>query len=141
MKNGLRPCVLHSTFFILHSTFFIYLFFILHLFILHSSFRNSDIFRIKSFYFPFLLFVVPICLLHNVFYELGLYEKDYDLKQYAVQIIRCFSFSIGTNEPWLQQLWFLKTLFLAEVFYALIGYITNKFKICLLYTSPSPRDS
>lgn len=90
--------------------------------------------KIKSFYFPFLLFVVPICLLHNVFYELGLYEKDYDLKQYAVQIIRCFSFSIGTNEPWLQQLWFLKTLFLAEVFYALIGYSTNKYKIkkCIL---------
>lgn len=89
--------------------------------------------KIKSFYFPFLLFVVPICLLHNAFYELGLYEKDYDLKQYAVQIIRCFSFSIGTNEPWLQQLWFLKTLFLAEVFYALIGYITNKYKIKKLY--------
>ena len=89
--------------------------------------------KIKSFYFPFLLFVVPICLLHNVFFELGLYEKNYDLKQYAVQMIRCFSFSIGTNEPWLQQLWFLKTLFLAEVFYALIGYLSQKNKVVKLY--------
>ena len=43
MKNEEWLAPLRSSFYILHSSFYI-----LHLFILHSSFRNSDIFRIKS---------------------------------------------------------------------------------------------
>ena len=43
MKNEEWLAPLRSSFYILHSSFFI-----LHLFILHSTFRNSDIFRIKS---------------------------------------------------------------------------------------------
>ena len=89
--------------------------------------------KIQSFYFPFLLFVIPICLLHNAFFELGLYENEYDIRQYAIQMLRCISFSIGTNEPWIQQLWFLKTLFLAEVLFAIFGYLFRKHKVWKLY--------
>ncbi len=85
--------------------------------------------KFHTFYIPFLLFVIPICLLHNVFYELGIYDAKYSVSQYIVQILRCFTFSVGKTEPFLPQLWFLKTLFLAEILYAMLHLLCNRFKI------------
>ena len=83
--------------------------------------------KLKSFYVPFLMFVIPICLLHNVFWEFGLYENRYSLHQYLIQMARCFAFSIGKNEPFLPQLWFLKTLFLGEIIYAMVKSFSMRF--------------
>lgn len=90
--------------------------------------------KIHSFYLPFLMFVIPICLLHNLIWDIGLYENRYDIHQYIIQMIRCLTFSIGQTEPFLPQLWFLKSLFLAEILYAIIHYACNRIKLsyCLL---------
>lgn len=82
--------------------------------------------KIVSFYIPFLMFVLPICMLHNAIWNLGIYENHYDTHQYVIQIARCFAFSIGQTEPFLPQLWFLKTLFVAEILYAIIHYVCSK---------------
>lgn len=86
-----------------------------------------------TFYIPFLLYVIPICLLHNAFYELGLYDVKYSVSLYFLQILRCFTFSVGTTEPFLPQLWFLKTLFLAEILYSFLHFLCNRLKINSLY--------
>lgn len=75
---------------------------------------------------PFLKYVLPVVLLHNVFYEIGVYDTPYTVKEYAFQICRTLFMSIGNNEPLLKQLWFLKVLFLTEIYYAIIIYVAYK---------------
>lgn len=89
--------------------------------------------RIKSIYLPFLYYSLPIILLHNVFYNLGMYSSGYTLTQYLLQIGRTLLFSMGITEPLLSQFWFLKALFFAEVFYAILVFISFKFKISKWY--------
>ncbi len=85
--------------------------------------------RVKSLYIPFLKFALAISILHNVFYALGLYAHEYDIAQYGVQIVRTLLFSVGETEPFLPQLWFIKVLFIAEMFYAAIVYLCQKYGI------------
>lgn len=89
--------------------------------------------KVHTFYIPFLLFAVPICLLHNVFYDLGVYDTEYNINQYITQILRCLTFSVGTTEPFLPQLWFLKTLFLAEILYSFLHWVCNRMNIKQFY--------
>ena len=72
---------------------------------------------------------MPIVILHNVIFGLGFYETAYSWKEYLVQIVRTLLFSIGETEPFLPQLWFIKSLFFAEIFYALIVVIARRNKI------------
>lgn len=135
------PQLLHNMFYLVHMP----LFFI----VSGCTIRGGDNFKslqdvivfckkkILSFYLPFLMFVIPICLLHNLIWDIGLYENRYDIHQYIIQMIRCLTFSIGQTEPFLPQLWFLKSLFLAEILYVIIHYACNRIKVsyCLLVLS------
>lgn len=85
--------------------------------------------RIKTLYIPFLKYALPIILLHNLFFNIGLYEHSYTMTEYVRQLLRTFLFSIGETEPLLGQLWFIKALFLAEVYYAVLVYVTHLVKI------------
>lgn len=85
--------------------------------------------KIKTLYIPYLKYALPIILLHNVFFQIGLYEHQYTIENYIHQILRTLFFSIGTTEPFLGQLWFIKTLFLAEIYYAVLVYISFRSKI------------
>ena len=85
--------------------------------------------RVKSLYIPFLKFALAISLLHNAFYAVGLYAREYDIAQYGIQIVRTLLFSVGETEPFLPQLWFIKVLFIAEMFYAVIVYLCQKYGI------------
>ena len=82
--------------------------------------------RVKTLYIPFLKFAIPICILHNLFFAIGLYNIHYNTTQYIQQILRTIFFSVGETEPFLPQLWFIKVLFLAEMFYAVIVYLCKK---------------
>lgn len=85
--------------------------------------------RIMTLYIPFLKYALPIVLLHNLFFNIGLYEHSYTTNEYISQLLRTFLFSIGETEPLLGQLWFIKVLFLAEVYYAVLVYMTHWVKI------------
>lgn len=91
-----------------------------------SSLRIFFLKRIRTLYVPFLKYVLPVVLLHNVFYEIGVYDTPYTVKEYVFQICRTLLMSVGNNEPLLKQLWFLKVLFLTEIYYAIIIYVANK---------------
>lgn len=127
------PVHLHNMFYLVHVPIF---------FIVSGCTSRSDeayesidkvkkfiIKRIKTLYIPYLKYALPIILLHNVFFQFGLYEHSYTLENYAFQILRTLFFSIGTTEPFLGQLWFIKTLFLAEIYYAVLVYISFKSNI------------
>lgn len=95
----------------------------------YYSWENNKQFilkRVKSLYLPFLLFAVLITVLHNVFFTIGVYETNYNFSDFVRQMVRTLSFSIGTNEPMLRQLWFMKSLFLCEVIYAIFVYFSHK---------------
>lgn len=85
--------------------------------------------RIKTLYIPYLKYALTIVILHNVFFQINLYEHSYTAEEYFYQILRTLAFSIGTTEPFLGQLWFIKTLFLAEIYYAILVYISFRCKI------------
>lgn len=91
-----------------------------------SSLKHFFVRRIKSLYVPFLKYVLPIVLLHNVFYKLGVYETHFTANEFIFQICRTLLMSLGTNEPLLGQLWFLKVLFLTEIYYAAIVFLTHQ---------------
>ena len=98
----------------------------------YGEWSNVKIFlikRIKSLYLPFLYYSIPIILLHNVFTSIGFYENAYDIKNFIHQLFRTLLFSIGENEPFLPQLWFIKVLFIMEVSYAILLYVCIKLKI------------
>ena len=84
--------------------------------------------RVKTLYIPFLKYSIPIVLLHNIFTWVGFNNHYYTLVEYLKQLLRTLLFSIG-KEPLLDQLWFIKVLFLAEVYYTTIVYITYRMKI------------
>lgn len=85
--------------------------------------------RIKTLYIPFLKYALPIILLHNLIFNIGLYEHSYTTGEYIRQLLGTFLFSIGETEPLLGQLWFIKVLFLAEVYYSVLVYVTYLVKI------------
>lgn len=82
--------------------------------------------RIKSLYIPFLKYSLPIILLHNFFYYQGWYTNCYSLQGWIEQISRTILFSIGTTEPLLAQLWFIKVLFITELLYAFLLYVLQR---------------
>lgn len=85
--------------------------------------------RVIGLYIPFLMFAMLITALHNAFYTIGVYETNYTITDYLHQILRTLLFSVGTNEPMLRQLWFMKSLFLCEIIYAIFVYISHKANI------------
>lgn len=102
--------------------------------------------KIKACYLPFLYYSLPIILLHNLLYHYGAYDQTYSINDYFMQLIRTLFMSMGNTELHLRSFWFLKVLFLAEIYYALFEYAKCKFSIgniwlwgiCLFCFLPSP---
>lgn len=85
--------------------------------------------RIKTLYLPFLKYAIPIILLHNVLYSWGWYDTNFTVAEYGKQLARTLVLSIGDKEPLLKHLWFIKTLFLAEILYAILLYVLQKLHV------------
>lgn len=113
MGHTLQPGYLYSLLYYVHMP----LFFLLS----GCTNRNDDYYadgrnifaffvkRIKSLYIPFLKYAIPIVLLHNVFFSYGIYTSGYEgWHEWVTQIGRTLLFCIGTTEPLLGQLWFIK---------------------------------
>jgi len=89
--------------------------------------------RIQTLYVPFLYYVIPIVLFHNVFSAIGFYDHSYDLKGYVVQLVRSLLMSVGENEPFLPQMWFMKVLFIMEIGYAGLTHLSHKLHVSKLW--------
>lgn len=98
-----------------------------------ANLKSFVIKRIRSLYLPYLLFALIIIFFHNVFFSLNVYEKYYSIYDFVSQLLRTFLFSIGTDEPFLRQLWFMKTLFLCEIYYGIIVYGMHKINLNKYY--------
>ncbi len=89
--------------------------------------------RIHSLYIPYLKYTLPLVLLHNIFVYLDFYNEYFTFKDYVYQIARTLLFSMGEHEPFLKQVWFIKVLFLLEIYYSVFIYIAHKIKINKYY--------
>ena len=90
--------------------------------------------KLKSLYLPFLKYTIIFVILHNIFIYFNIYENygntaRYDIIDFARSILDCFLFR-RHGEPLLGTFWFLKTLFLAEVMFILIGNLINRLTNC-----------
>jgi fucose 4-O-acetylase-like acetyltransferase len=88
--------------------------------------------RIRGLYFPCLIFSVIINILHNPLVALNLVGgSPYSVKQLIIQIIKSICFSGGGDLS--GTIWFLRTMFIASVFYLLVDKITRKSKRAVVY--------
>lgn len=99
-----------------------------------DSLSNIFIFlkkRIKSLYIPCVLFNAIICLLNNFFLEINLISGErFSTSDLQNELFKCLLFSGGQQLS--GAMWFLRTLFLAELFYVIIEYILKKTRIARL---------
>lgn len=133
------PIIIHSMFYYIHvPLFFIASGYISKPIPYYYTFDNVKRFIIKklsSLYLPFVFFSLIIVCLHNSFVGIGLLTDKYTIGSFLNQVVRTLLFSNGIREPFLIPLWFMKTLFLCEVFHSLSIYILNKLKLpFLIYT-------
>ena len=93
--------------------------------------------RIKTLYVPFIEYALPFVLFHNALFALGIDPNHLSSKEYVFQIIHTLLMTNGPSEVHLGAFWFLKVLFLAEIIYATIAYISHNQKvtngICIIF--------
>ena len=114
---------------------FIYLFQIA-LFFFVSGYLYKDIYtdkpwmlikkRFKSLYIPFLKWTLFFIVIHNLLYCLNIYKDKiiYD-KNYVINTIK-WLVKFNSTELMLAGFWFLKTLFLVSVIFAILNYTLSK---------------
>ncbi len=82
--------------------------------------------KIKSLYVPFVIYSIIFLLLHNLFYKLNIYNNIYSYNGHVsflysskdfIEKIKLIFFHFGGNDQLLGALWFLKSLFLANLIY------------------------
>lgn len=82
--------------------------------------------RVKALYFPFVKYGLLFLFLHNIFYKAGLYKSAFSLSEMtkdAVEVLKFFYF-----EPLLGIFWFLKSLFIVNVTFAIVLSLCKRFK-------------
>ncbi|HVT01497.1 MAG TPA: acyltransferase family protein [Patescibacteria group bacterium] len=90
--------------------------------------------RIKSLYLPFLSFELLFLCLHNLFYALNIYsnklvyfgeiEHLYKPFDYLKNLV--FIFTFHNTEQLLKPFWFLISLFVVNVLFSIISYLTTE---------------
>lgn len=91
--------------------------------------------KIKSFYFPFVKYAVLFLILHNLFRYLDLYNETYGAEGISRFYyswddtwdgLKNILFRFRTDEPLVGVFWFLKSLFITNILFILLLFITQK---------------
>ena len=91
--------------------------------------------KIKSFYFPFVKYAVLFLILHNLFRYLDLYNETYGAEGISRFYyswddtwdgLKNILFRFRTDEPLVGVFWFLKSLFITNILFILLLFLTQK---------------
>jgi len=100
------------------------------------DYKSTLLKRIKGLYLPFVGFGLVFLILHNSFARLGINEHLFSLREAVQQAARVFAFSMGVDEKLLAPLWFLKALFLAEMFNLLHQRFLSRISLTFAWLIP-----
>lgn len=91
--------------------------------------------KIKSLYFPFVKYAVLFLILHNLFRYLNLYNETYGAEGISRFYyswddtwngLKNILFRFRTDEPLVGVFWFLKSLFVTNILFILLLFLTQK---------------
>lgn len=84
--------------------------------------------RLRRLYIPFILWNISFIFLHNILYKYGIYSTQYvGFEEYMFHVFKVILFT-GT-EPIFDPLWFLKSLFIGNIFILLIFFVVSRLKL------------